>query len=134
MPDASKVREMMIACLFGDDEPHEAHVEAEGIIHNFRFHPGRIAEHSALIREQLDDLPREFHEPPVGGGGWSFLNACMDRRGYQWGEHASMESLICLGIAAGFVRYCLPRDLWTSLPGGLPYFVVLAPKPSESVN
>jgi hypothetical protein len=58
----------------------------------------------------------------------------MDRRGYQWGEHASMESLICLGIAAGFVRYCLPRDLWTSLPGGLPYFVVLAPKPSESVN
>lgn len=73
----------------------------------------------------LDKLPEQFHE--ATGGGWSFLNACNDRHGNQWtGLHQRMEQLFQLGIALGRVSYCLPREFWSAMPGGVPYIVVKA--------
>ena len=55
----------------------------------------------------------------------SFLDACMDKHGNQWTDfHQTMEQLVQLGIAIGEVEYCLPRDLWSALPGGVPFLVV----------
>jgi hypothetical protein len=71
----------------------------------------------------LSDLPDEFQARK--GGGWSFLNACMDRHGHQWtGLHQQQERLFALGIACGKARWLFPRQLWTSLPGGMPYVSV----------
>ena len=71
----------------------------------------------------LGELPDEFHQ--VGGGGWSFLNACNNRHGELWtGEHRIMELLVMLGIGIGRVRFVMPRDLWSEMPGGMPYFMV----------
>ena len=75
------------------------------------------------INELLNQLPKEFHAQT--GGGWSFLNACTNRDGEQWtGLHSTMEKLVILGIAIGRVEYVIPRDMWSLLPGSVPYFVV----------
>ncbi|MGV6875870.1 hypothetical protein ACUSIJ_24695 [Pseudochelatococcus sp. B33] len=82
-----------------------------------------VAGREADIEAMLAQLPDEFQA--AGGGGWSFLNACMDRGGGQWtGMHPTMDKLFMLGIAAGKARFLLPRDLWSALPGGMPYVVV----------
>ena len=72
----------------------------------------------------LSQLSDHFME--TKGGGWSFLNACNRGDGKQWADlHADMEALFVIGIAAGKVRWCLPREMWPSLYGGMPYVVVL---------
>ncbi len=35
-----------------------------------------------------------------------------------------MEALVVLGIASGFVKYPMPREMWSALPGGMPYIVI----------
>jgi len=49
---------------------------------------------------------------------------CMDKHGVQWGEHRNIEQLVVLGIAAKMVKYCMPRDMWGILPGGMPYIAI----------
>ncbi len=112
------------ACLFKDGEDTSDHIVAEGIVHTVGFHPGRIEERRQEIHDMLAELPDEFKTS--GGGGYSFLNACLDRHGNQWtgGLHQAQEQLVQLGIAIGEVEYCLPRDMWSVLPGGVPYFMV----------
>lgn len=76
------------------------------------------------IAAMLSALPDEFQ---AGGasGGWSFLNACMTKDGEQWtGLHQTMDKLFMLGIAAGKARWLLPREMWSALPGGMPYVSV----------
>lgn len=110
-------------CLFRDGEDTTNHVKAEGIVTNVGFHPERLEAHKQEIADMLAELPDEFKAS--SGGGWSFLNACNDRNGNQWADlHRTMEQLVLLGIATGLVEYQLPREMWTALPGGVPYFVV----------
>ncbi len=120
------VHKIMADCMFTDSEinsglPDNA-VLVEGIINNFGFHPGRLETHKAEIAELLAELPDNFQAG--GGGGWSFLNACLTKKGDQWGEHRDIEALLALGIATDQAKYLLSRDMWTSMPGGMPYFVV----------
>ncbi len=110
-------------CLFAADEPKDDPLIVEGITTRYGFHPGRVAERTDAIAALLAELPHEFQT--TGGGGWSFLNACNDKHGRLWtGEHRVMEALLCLGIAAGKARWQLPRELWSALPGGMPYVSV----------
>jgi hypothetical protein len=89
----------------------------EGITANFGLD---VVGKEDEIGDMLDELPAEFQAS--GGGGWTFLNACNDKDGNQWtGMHAVMEQLFCLGIAAGKARWTIPRDMWATLPGGMPY-------------
>lgn len=117
------VDDMMIKCLFGESEPMDDAIMVQGIVNNYTFHPARIAENADAISEILSDLPDEFQS--TKGGGWSFLNACMDRKGEQWtGLHQQQERLFVLGIAAGKARWLMPREMWSVLPGGMPYVAV----------
>ena len=86
------------------------------------FHGGRLASHRQEIHDLLNELPGTFMIED--GGGWSFLNACVDKNGRQWGEHRNIEQLLLLGLASGYVTYCLPKETWHMLPGGMPYFTV----------
>jgi len=74
------------------------------------------------LKEMLQNLPEKFQEK--SGGGMTFLNACMDKKGNQWGEQIHVAKLMCLGIATGLVYYCMPKEMWRVLPGGVPYFGV----------
>lgn len=120
---ADRVNSIFMACLFKDGEDTSDHIVAEGIVNIVGFHPGRIEKHRQEIHDMLAELPDEFKTS--GGGGYSFLNACMDKHGNQWtGVHQTQEQLIQLGIAIGEVEYCLPREMWSAFPGGMPYLIV----------
>lgn len=120
---------LMMACLWNDelaDSDTGASKVVEGIAHTYRFHMPSVRRRRKQIKELLNQLPIQFHAAASGGGGgWTFLNACQDAQGRKWtGLHLKMESLVMLGIAAGLVQWCLPRDMWGALPGEMPYFVV----------
>lgn len=104
------------------DEAPEGAVLAEGIIVKAGFHPERLQKNKPAIRSLLSQLPETFlHDK---GGGHSFLNACYTKDGVLWGNHQVMEFLFLLGLATKMVKLCAARELWESLPGGMPYYMV----------
>lgn len=122
-------------CLLSDQElarpdAHKMVVVSEGIVTSYGFHPGRLQEHKANVARLLERLPPPFFSDE--GGGWSFLQACVDRDGERWGEHQSMEALFCLSNALGLSAYLVPRETWRKLPGGMPYIEVKADNVREA--
>lgn len=120
------VRAIARKVLFKDDEitdgkPPENAIIVDGIMRKYAFHPERVAAAKPEIDALLAELPDAFRKDK--GGGWSFLNACMDKNDNQWGEHPDMEMLICLGIAAKSASWVM-KDMANILPGGMPYFEV----------
>lgn len=115
-------------CLFKEDEivdgiPIKPMRVAEGVMKKIGFCEQRIVSHTNTIAALLLSLPIDFQKS--GGGGHSFLNACMDSSGRQWTDlHQRIDELVCLGLAIDAVEYCVPRDMWGLLPGGMPYFCV----------
>ncbi len=126
MPDkltSDRVTKVFLDCLFKDGEDTSNCMKAEGIMTNASFHPDRLAGHKTEIEEMLGELPIGFQKN--SGGGWTFLNACNDKNGNQWAEYIqTMEQLFLLGIAIDKVKFQLPREVWSALPGGIPYLVV----------
>ena len=123
--NAEQVNAVFMDCLFRNGEDASKHVKAEGIVRNVGFHPERLESHKAEIVAMLDELPEQFQEK--SGGGWSFLKACNDKHGNQWtGLHQTMEQLFQLGIGIGKVKSLMPREVWSALPGGMPYYVITA--------
>jgi hypothetical protein len=116
----SAVEDIFKKCLFTEGEDTSNAMIVEGINMKFGFHPGRLEENKAAIRELLYELPDEF----IKGGGWTFLNACVDKEGNQWGEHRNIEQLLCLGLATKQAGYVMTRDYWNIFPGGMPYIFV----------
>jgi hypothetical protein len=126
--NAAHVHEVFEACLAHGEVSHPT-CTVQGIAHTANFAMKELAARKNEIAGMLAQLPNEFmaHDDG-GGGGWSFLNACNDRDGLQWtGFHLVMEQLVLLGLAIGRVQWCLPREMWSVLPGEMPYFVVVKP-------
>ena len=123
---AENVRKVGLDCMFKDGtDPNEAiktAIVVEGIVRKFGYDPVGIERNRENIKSMLLELPETFHAGH--GGGWSFLNACTTKDGVLWGQHVDMEHLMTLGIAAGYVSYGMPRDMWKVLPGSVPYFTV----------
>jgi hypothetical protein len=126
MPDVQRIREIMQDTLWSDERGDTGEIlVAKGILHHYGFNLERLETHRDEVRKMLDELPREFQKTAAGGGGgWSFLNAAMDRDGHQWGEHRDIEMLFCLGSGLGMVICQLPREMWEILPGGMPYYEI----------
>lgn len=123
----ANIREIMNYVLYSEEEVPDRKVPAdavivEGIVRKFGFHPGRLAEKKEAIRELLRQLPPPFHKGK--GEGWSFLALCEDKEGRHWGEHNRCEDLVCLGLGVNMVEFCMKREGWQALPGGMPYIVV----------
>lgn len=126
------IQTLLDTCLVKEGETLKTPTIVEGITRKFGFHPGRVANHADEIADLLAQLPEQFQHNH--GGGWSFLNACHNRNGEMWtSEHRVMEDLFVLGIAAGRARWLLPREAWSSLPGGVPY-VVVAPQAAPAAR
>ena len=123
---SERVEAIFCDCLFCDEEitdgkPPEDAILVKGIVSNFGMHPNRVGEHKEEIRELLNLMPDSFHTGEDKGGGTSFLNLCMTKDERQWGEHRNMEQLVVLAIAADLGKYCMPREMWSMFPGGVPY-------------
>lgn len=129
---SARVEQILLDCLFRPEEVEgleegqapEGAVIVEGILSRFGLHAGRLESHRSEVTEMLMNLPVNFRRS--SGGGWSFLQACDDRNGVQWtGFHMIMSQLFVLGMGLGLVKYLMPRELWSALPGGMPYLVIL---------
>ena len=71
----------------------------------------------------IDCLPDAFKT--TGGGGWSFMNMCVDKEDVQWTDfHQTIDELVCLGLSIEKLSYLMPREFWKVLPGGMPYLVI----------
>jgi len=125
---ADNVNAVASRALFRDDEitdlrtPPDGAVIVDGIVSKYAFHPERLAAERGNIAALLDGLDESFKS--TGGGGMSFLNACMTKDGEHWGEHPTMGMLFALGIGSGLCSYTLPREMWPVLPGGVPYITI----------
>ncbi len=83
-----------------------------------------VSKHIEDITSLLSQLPDEYYESK--GKGWSFYNAHIAKDGNEWSGMASTtEKLIVLGIAAHKIKYISSPKLWLTLPGEIPYFVIL---------
>ena len=121
---SDNVQQTMRKCLFQDNEDTSKAVKISGIAATYGFNPDSLEKNKKDISDMLSQLPTQFHQGT--GDGWSFLNACDDNKGNQWtGLHSVMDELFCLGLGIKRVRYLMPREMWTALPGGMPYLVVL---------
>ena len=121
---SQNVEFVFMDCLFQEGQNTSDPVIAEGITSKFGFHKGRLESHRDAITNMLSQLPKEFHKD--SGGGWTFLNACNNAKGEQWtGEHRIMEQLFTLGQACEKVQCLMPREMWSVLPGGMPYYAVV---------
>jgi hypothetical protein len=120
---AKRVEEIFMDSFFRNGEDRSNFIKAEGITMTVGFHPERLKSHEQEVVELLAELPDSFKES--GGGGMSFLNACMDKNDHHWGEHMNMQQLFQLGLALGKVKLLTPKEMWVVLPGGMPYYVVL---------
>jgi hypothetical protein len=128
MSYAQRVEEIIKDAMFtkeevdthGGDALLEMCVKSEGIVCVFGFHPERLEQN----REKIVDLVKEIVADEFlrdHGGGMSFLQLCEARNGELWGEHHQCDALFCLAQAIGHARYCMPRDMWSVFPGGMPY-------------
>jgi len=129
MIDPEEVKKAFLSCLYKPEElgaskePPKDAVIVEGIRGKYGFHPKRLEEQRSKVTEWLKALPHQFRKN--GGGGWSFLNACMQENGVQWtGLHERMEQLFCLAIGLGLAECQMPREMWSVFPGGMPYYVI----------
>lgn len=106
-------------CLFKEGEDTTNHVKVEGITSMFGLHPQRLEEKRELVKALLAELPEEFKE------GYSFLSLCTTKNGELWtGEHGICEQLVVMAIGLDLMSYCMPRQIWSALPGGVPYVII----------
>lgn len=118
---AENVEKVFRECF---SESKEDVVKCDVVMHSFSFYEDKLKENKQNIVDMLSCLPKEFMQNT--GGGYSFLAACNDKDGNQWtGLHLTMEKLFALGIGIEKVKCLLPREVWSALPGGMPYFMIL---------
>lgn len=112
-----------VEAVFTDCLADTAEHAIKGVLIEAAFNRDKIEAHTQDIMSMLMQLPKEFHRN--SGGGWSFLNMCIDCNGTQWTDyHQTQDKLVCLGRAIGAVEFLLQRDLWRVFPGGMPYIVI----------
>lgn len=120
---SEKVDNLFRKCLSKTIEDNEGYT-VTGVRISCRFDRDKLFEYKMDIITLLNELPDNFHID--SGGGWSFLNICVDKLGRQWaGSHRICDELVCLGIGIGAIKFSLPeRDLWEIFPGGMPYITI----------
>jgi len=118
--NSEEVTAMFKDCLFRDAEvnpPPTDFVKTNGIAVNIEFHPTRLDSHKRRIGEIVGNLSKEF----VEGGGWTFLNMCLDKNGNQWTSfHKVQDQLLCLAVGTNQGKI-LMAEMASVMPGGVPY-------------
>lgn len=118
------VENAFLNALFLPGESTENAVMAHGVRHAFGFHPARLELAREMVVSWIAQLPLLFQpDSRGGGGGGSFLCACVTASGEQWGEQKNVEQLMALGIALELL-WRSPPDLDFAMPGGVPGFRV----------
>lgn len=116
MINSTEVEELFIAASWNADTP-ALHI-ATDVMLNKQI----VEDNREKIVEWINELHPNFLN--TGGGGWSSLNLCMDKNEEQWtGLQMVTFQLFALASVIGLADFLLPRDMWSVLPGGMPYVV-----------
>ena len=122
MIDPKEIHDMILDCLFKEGEPTDKFVAASGVVGNFGFHPDRLASYKPKLAEMIGDLHPAFLKEV--GGGWTFLNLCMDKNEHTWTDSQRVaDEFLCLCVGNNLAQILIPRDMWSMLPGVVPYVV-----------
>lgn len=118
---AENVERVFNDCLA---EQREGAQLIHGVILKVAFDRSKVSANRENILSMLSLLPEPFQADR--GGGWSFLNLCVDQNKHQWTSfHQTCDKLVCLGLAIGAVEFCFKqRELWQVFPGGMPYLTI----------
>lgn len=123
--NAENVEIVFLACLYKDGEDTSSAKIVQGVMMKVGFDPQKLEKCKADIQDLLSQCHPNFMADSKAQG-WSFLNFCQDKNDNQWtGFHAACDNLICLGMAIDKVKFLLPREVWSALPGGVPYLQIL---------
>ena len=118
----NRIHEIFLDCLFKEGEDHSQYISASGLTISVDFHPERIEKYSDEIHNILLNLPKEFQEDE--GGGYTFLNMVLDKENNHCMEQSTAQELLLLSMGSGWADNLLPREVWSALPGGVPYIIV----------
>lgn len=119
---SKKVHDIYRRCLItgrerNNNDPTVDFIIGEGVNEFSLFSAERLDENKKKIITLIDELPNI-------GEGTSFLNMCYDKNGRQWtDDHYVVDLLVQLGVATGMLDYCVSREEWKTLPGGVPYVI-----------
>jgi hypothetical protein len=125
MIDSERVQFLFHGCLAKEDQADAMKIRGIGqtIYLDLKKLEGVKKEVSVMLAELPDNFKKKEGEEVSG---WSLLNACEDRNGNQWtGFHQTVEQLFVLGMGIGKVEYTFPREIWSMLPGSMPYYTIL---------
>lgn len=82
--------------------------------------PERIEQHRSQILYFMEQLPLELRN------GFRFTIMTVDKFGRPWcRDYQTLDYLIILGIAAGYMKFSMPREFWHILPQGLPMVEII---------
>lgn len=115
------VSHILAKCIHTEKAPYASclTIKVEGIYQDFVLNKGALAAERQHIEDMLNELPKGFKQ------GWSFGEMYRTEDGRQWAyKIRDMEALMVLGVAIGWLKYPVPKNLWWSLPGGMPYVVL----------
>ena len=123
MIDAKRIHEIIEDSLFEkeEDATPENTVIGEGVMMRLGMNKEKLEKHREEIKGFLQEVSPQFHKQT--GGGWSFLNLCMDKDGVHWGEHRDCDALVAAGSALGYVTTPM-KEMASILPGGMPYVCI----------
>lgn len=120
---------VIVGTLFNDCLITIGSVDNEIVVEGFTRTVSLDSKKLETNRQAIIDCLTEF--PPAFllqfGGGYSLLGANIDRHNHIWNPSGSQiiaESIFLLGMGINCVRPVLPKYLWESLPGGVPYYVI----------
>jgi len=88
-----------------------------GLNKRFALHKERLELHRPIVVYWLTLLSDTFRE-----NGWTFLKVPFLADGTKWGNPDDGDILMVLGMGLDLVTVLLPRELDSSLAGGVPYF------------
>lgn len=122
--DAVRVEAILKDCMYKEIIPENKYIMVYSCLTRTGLNPDKIEQHRNEIYEMLKQLPTAFWDSPTGGGGYTFLALSIDKDGKQWGGQQHADMLMTLGLAAGYIQYLFPIEMWRELPGGVPYIVI----------
>ena len=131
---STAVNEVLLSLLY-QDAPADlsAAVKVHGIVTSYGFDPAKVEAAKPRVAAMIKELDPSFHR--TGGGGMSFLNLCMGKRGRQWtGMHQVQEQLCAIAIAVGLAQWCVPPEMRNLMPGGVPYGVFIDDAAMETTD
>ena len=147
--DSRLVSETFDICFINDDQLVEIEAnptnckQCESVMGPRHMRIDKLEENRERIVSWLSALDDAYRRSV--GGGYTFLNMCVDRDGQQWtGFHMVQNQLVMLGNGIGmcsilyikdFIRNAMPdlsdteldefvEQQGLALPGGMPYIVV----------